>query len=69
MILVHNYPRGDLYGFANLLAYEAFARSTEGVDRTCWEDEVYDVGAGGHATSENQLDLHALKCRIADNLP
>ena len=65
MILVHNYAHGDLYGFPDLAAYEAFARATEGKNRTCWEDEVYDVGAGGHATSENQLDLHSLKCRIA----
>lgn len=65
MIVVFNYNQGDLYGFADLNAYEAFARETEGNNRTCWEDQVYDVGAGGKAADE--LDLHALKCDIADN--
>lgn len=65
MIVVWNYNRGDQYGFADLKAYEDFARETEGNDRTCWEDQVYDVGTGGKAT--NELDLHALKCDIADN--
>ncbi len=64
MILVHNYPHGDLYAFPDLAAYEAFARSTQGKGRNCWEDEVYDVGTGGQATSENQLDLYELKLRI-----
>ncbi len=65
MIVVWNYNRGDHYGFADLKAYEAFARETEGDDRTCLEDQVYDVGTGGKATDE--LDLHTLKCDIADN--
>ena len=64
MIVVSNYRRGDCYGFADLAAYEAFARETEGKDRTCWEDQVYDVGAGGQAKAENELDLYNLKSEI-----
>lgn len=64
MIVIWNHAAGDVYGFADLAAYEAFARKTEGQGRTCWDDNVYDVGQGGKA--EDALDLHALKCAITD---
>ncbi len=64
MILIWNHAHGDMYAFPDLAAYEQFARDTEGDDRTVWEDVVYDVGAGGKATDDNNLDNRALCIRV-----
>lgn len=57
MVVVWNNHGGDIFAFGSLDEYREFARANEGEDRTCWSDTVYDVGAGGQATPENQVDM------------
>jgi len=47
MIVVWNCLHGQTYGFKDIDAYKDFAVQSEGKDRTCWEDQVFDVGNGG----------------------